>query len=154
MKVSATAISLNVADPQVSADFLCRHVGHTVAMEADGFVSLSHPDGGPNIVYLRTGLPSFKPAHRAGAAGDGLLLAFVVDDVDAAYRALHAAGAEAGPHALLTRGLVGVVDAGPGAPGALVANLPGSTGGVRDGLAVLLPLVPHVLDQLTGGDHA
>lgn len=68
--------------------------------------------------------------------------------------ALHAAGAEAGPHALLTRGLVGVVDAGPGAPGALVANLPGSTGGVRDGLAVLLPLVPHVLDQLTGGDHA
>ncbi|WP_425004896.1 VOC family protein [Mycolicibacterium sp. S3B2] len=94
MKVSATAISLNVAEPQASADFLCRHVGHTVAMEADGFVSLTHPDGGPNIVYLRTGLPSFKPTHRAGAAGDGLLLAFVVDDVDTAYRALHAAGAK------------------------------------------------------------
>ena len=94
MKVSATAISLNVADPQASADFLSRHVGHTVAMEADGFVSLTHPDGGPNIVYLRTGLPSFKPAHRAGATGDGLLLAFVVDDVDTAHRALQAAGAK------------------------------------------------------------
>ena len=95
MKVSATAISLNVADPQASAAFLSRHVGHTVAMEADGFVSLTHPDGGPNIVYLRTGLPSFKPEHRAGDAGDGLLLAFVVDDVDTAYQALHAAGARA-----------------------------------------------------------
>ena len=95
MKVSATAISLNVADPQASAAFLSRHVGHTVAMEADGFVSLTHPDGGPSIVYLRTGLPSFKPEHRAGDAGDGLLLAFVVDDVDAAYQALHAAGARA-----------------------------------------------------------
>ena len=94
MKVSATAISLNVADPQASAAFLSRHVGHTVAMEADGFVSLTHPDGGPNIVYLRTGLPSFKPARRAGATGDGLLLAFVVDDVDTAHRALQAAGAK------------------------------------------------------------
>ena len=94
MKVSATAISLNVADPQASAAFLSRHVGHTVAMEADGFVSLTHPDGGPNIVYLRTGLPSFKPAPRAGATGDGLLLAFVVDDVDTAHRALQAAGAK------------------------------------------------------------
>ncbi|WP_462417141.1 MogA/MoaB family molybdenum cofactor biosynthesis protein [Kytococcus sp. Marseille-QA3725] len=67
--------------------------------------------------------------------------------------ALHAAGADKGPHALLTRGLVGVVDAGEDSPGAVVANLPGSTGGVRDGLAVLLPVVPHVLDQLAGGDH-
>ncbi|WP_374929057.1 MogA/MoaB family molybdenum cofactor biosynthesis protein [Kytococcus sedentarius] len=75
--------------------------------------------------------------------------------------AIRRAGAEHTPHAVLTRGLVGVVDAGSrtgsdgesGHPGAVVANLPGSTGGVRDGLAVLLPLVPHLLDQLAGGDH-
>lgn len=93
MKITATAVSLNVADPQASADFLTRHVGYTTAMQADGFVSLSHPDGGPNVVYLRTGLPSFKPRHRAGSAGEGLLLAFVVDDVDGAYETVRAAGA-------------------------------------------------------------
>ena len=92
MKVTGTAISLNVADPSASADFLTRHVGHTVAMQADGFVSLSHPDGGPNVIFLRTGLATFRPAHRAGGAGDGLLLVFVVEDVDAVYEKLRAAG--------------------------------------------------------------
>ena len=52
------------------------------------------------------------------------------------------------PHAFLTRGLAGVTDGG-----ALVVNLPGSPRGVRESLATLLPLVPHVLDQLAGGDH-
>ena len=68
MNVTATAISLNVPDPQASADFLTRHVGYTVAMQDDGFISLEHAGGGPNVVYLRTGLPTFKPAHRAGSA--------------------------------------------------------------------------------------
>jgi molybdenum cofactor synthesis domain-containing protein len=51
------------------------------------------------------------------------------------------------PTALLSRGL-----AGP-AGRTLIVNLPGSTGGVRDGLAVLGPLLPHVVSQLRGGDH-
>lgn len=93
MNISATAVSLNVADPQASADFLIRHVGYTTAMQADGFVSLSHPDGGTNVVYLRTGLSSFKPRHRAGSARDGVLLAFVIDDVDAVYEKVRSAGA-------------------------------------------------------------
>jgi molybdenum cofactor synthesis domain-containing protein len=49
--------------------------------------------------------------------------------------------------AVLSRGLAGVAD------GTLVVNLPGSTGGVADGLAVLLPIIEHTLDQIHGGDH-
>ena len=54
-------------------------------MEADGFVSLSRPDAGFNLVFLRTGLPTFKPPALAGHRADGLLVAFVVDDVDAEH---------------------------------------------------------------------
>ncbi len=98
MPITATAISLNVPDPQASADFLTRHVGYTVAMQADGFISLAAPDearaGTPNVIFLRTGLDTFKPAHRAGSAGDGLLLTFVVDDVDGVFNTVRDAGAQ------------------------------------------------------------
>lgn len=67
---------------------------------------------------------------------------------------LRSVGRDQTPHAVLTRGLVGVVDATPRTPGgALVVNLPGSPRAVTEGLGVLLPLVPHLLDQLAGGDH-
>ena len=91
MKITASALSLNVDDPLASAAFAKEHLGFAEEMSADGFVSLSRPDAGFNLVFLRTGLPSFKPAHARGRA-DGLLVVFVVDDVDGEYARLRAEG--------------------------------------------------------------
>ncbi|WP_280434258.1 VOC family protein [Nocardia carnea] len=93
MRTTGTAISLNVADPAASAGFVSAHFGFTEQMSADGFVSLTHPDAGVNLIYLRTGLSTFKPARIAGPAGDGLLVVFVVSDIDTEYARLQAAGA-------------------------------------------------------------
>ncbi|WP_378734412.1 VOC family protein [Nocardia brasiliensis] len=92
MNITASAISLNVADPQASAKFLIDHLGFTEKMAADGFVSVDRPDAGLSVAYLRTGLASFKPKSAAGSAGEGLLVVFVVDDIDAEYTRLRGEG--------------------------------------------------------------
>jgi catechol 2,3-dioxygenase-like lactoylglutathione lyase family enzyme len=88
MQITASAISLNVDDPNASADFVKRHFDFVEVMAADGFVSLSRPDAGFNLIFLRTGLATFKPAALAGHRADGLLLVFEVADIDAEYERL------------------------------------------------------------------
>jgi uncharacterized glyoxalase superfamily protein PhnB len=88
MNITATALSLNVDDVEASSDFLQRHFGFEVAMADAGFASLTRPDAGVNVIFLRTGLSTFKPASHREAAGPGLLIAFVVDDIDAEWERL------------------------------------------------------------------
>jgi molybdenum cofactor synthesis domain-containing protein len=62
--------------------------------------------------------------------------------------AIRQEGAAAGvPSSVLSRGLAGL------AGQTLIVNLPGSTGGVRDGMAVLSRVLTHAVDQARGGDH-
>jgi molybdenum cofactor synthesis domain-containing protein len=69
-------------------------------------------------------------------------------EVPGIAEAIRAYGVAAGvPTASLSRGLAGVVGS------CLVVNLPGSSGGVKDGLAVLGPVVVHAVEQVTGSDH-
>ncbi|WP_127479412.1 VOC family protein [Nocardioides pantholopis] len=93
MKATSAAISLNVPDVEASARFATDHLGFTEAMAADGFVSLEHPTAGVNVIFLRTGLTTFKPQEIAGTAGQGTLLVLVVDDLDAEFERICAAGA-------------------------------------------------------------
>ena len=57
-------------------------------------MSLTRPDVGFNLIYLRAGLPTFRPRDRAAHTADGLLVVLVVDDIDAEYGRLTAAGGE------------------------------------------------------------
>jgi molybdenum cofactor synthesis domain-containing protein len=56
-------------------------------------------------------------------------------------------GAASTPFSLISRGVAGIAGT------TFIVNLPGSTGGVRDGLQLLGEVVDHVLEQLAGGDH-
>jgi molybdenum cofactor synthesis domain-containing protein len=69
-------------------------------------------------------------------------------EVPGVAEAIRRAGVEAGvTTASLSRGVVGVAGC------TVIANLPGSVGGARDGVAVVGPLLAHMRDQLAGGDH-
>jgi molybdenum cofactor synthesis domain-containing protein len=122
--------------------------------EVDGPVVV--PDGSPVEQALRE-------AVRAGydvvvsTGGTGVTPAdltpemtrLVLDrEIPGIAEAIRAAGVAAGvPAAALSRGLAGLAGT------TLIVNLPGSTGGVRDGMAVLSGLLVHAVEQVHGGDH-
>jgi molybdenum cofactor synthesis domain-containing protein len=124
------ARGFDVADPVVVAD----------AAVGDALEELlaQHPD-----VLLTTGGTGVSPDDRTPEATRALLdmeLPGITEEV-------RRRGAEVTPTAILSRAVAGV------AGRTLVMNLPGSTGGVRDGLAVLGDVLDHLLDQISGGDH-
>ena len=94
-------------------------------------------------VVLTSGGTGVTPTDRTPEATRGLL-DFEIPGIAEAIRAY---SRDRVPTAALSRGLAGV------AGGTLIVNLPGSTGGAKDGLAVLGPILRHTVDQIHGGDH-
>ncbi len=92
MEITTSAISLNVDNVAASAAFVKDHFGFKEDMSADGFVSLSRPDAGFNLIFLHTELNTFKPVSMRGHRADGLLVVFVVDDIDREYARLQVEG--------------------------------------------------------------
>lgn len=91
MQVTSSAVSLNVDDVPASSAFLCRHFGFREEMSADGFASLTRDDVGMNVVFLRRGLPTL-PADQRDVHAAGLILAFVVDDLEGELARLQSEG--------------------------------------------------------------
>ncbi|BBH65401.1 molybdenum cofactor biosynthesis protein [Actinoplanes sp. OR16] len=99
-------------------------------------------DEGVDVV-LTSGGTGVTPTDRTPEATRGLL-DFEIPGIAEAIRAY---SRDRVPAAALSRGLAGV------AGRTLIVNLPGSTGGAKDGLAVLGPILKHTVDQIRGGDH-
>ncbi|WP_405839065.1 MogA/MoaB family molybdenum cofactor biosynthesis protein [Streptomyces platensis] len=126
------AMGFEVDGPQVVPD------GEPVEAALRGAVSAAR-----YAVILTTGGTGLSPTDRTPEATRRVL----DYEVPGIPEAIRAAGRTKVPTAALSRGLAGVAGT------TLIVNLPGSSGGVRDGLAVLTDLLPHAVDQIRGGDH-
>jgi len=114
------------------------------------------PDGEPVADAIRTALDDGARAILT-TGGTGLTPTdltpemtrpFLEREVPGVAEAIRAHGSAKGiPTAALSRGLAGI------SGDALIVNLPGSTGGVKDGLAVVVPLLMHAVEQIVGSDH-
>jgi len=114
------------------------------------------PDGDPVEAALRDALDAgYDVVVSTGGTGltpgdltPEMTRRVIEREIPGIAEALRSAGAAAGvPSAILSRGVAGV------AGHTLIVNLPGSTGGVRDGMAVLSPVLGHAVSQINGGDH-
>jgi len=159
MRAPLRALAITVSDRAAAGKYDDRSGPLLVSLlvdagcEVDGPIVV--PDGEPLEAQLRFGVSGdYDVVITTG--GTGLaprdqtpeMTARVVERlVPGIAEALRAAGRDEVPAAVLSRGIAGV------AGRTLIVNLPGSTGGVRDGMGVVAPLLQHIADQLAGGDH-
>lgn len=116
--------------------------GPIVVADGPGVEAALRSAVGADLV-ITSGGTGLSPTDRTPQA-----TAAVIDyDVPGLADAIRRSGGDAVPTAALSRGIVGV------AQRTLIVNLPGSTGGVKDGLGVLYRVMAHALEQISGGDH-
>jgi molybdenum cofactor synthesis domain-containing protein len=126
-----TAMGFDVEGPSVVPD------GEPVAAVLGSAVAAGYD------VVLTTGGTGVSPNDRTPE-----MTRRVLDyEIPGIPEAIRAEGLAKVPTAALSRGIAGVAGT------TLIVNLPGSSGGVRDGLAVLGRLLVHAVDQIHGGDH-
>jgi uncharacterized glyoxalase superfamily protein PhnB len=91
MKITSSAVSLNVDDVPAASAFLVEHFGFREEMAADGFASLTRDDAGMNVIFLRRGLATL-PADQRDEHTAGVILAFVVEDLEGELERLRSEG--------------------------------------------------------------
>ena len=114
-----------------------------VVADADLEGALGGAVAGSPALVITTGGTGIHPQDRTPEATRTVL----DRELPGVAEAIRAEGLAATPTAALSRALAGI------AGSTIVVNLPGSPGGVRDGLAVLDGLLPHLHDQIGGGGH-
>lgn len=144
---AAAGIYTDTSGP-VLADLLrelgCVVEGPVVVPDGEPVVeALNEAVDGSYHVVITTGGTGLTPQDRTPE-----MTRLVLDyEVPGIAEAIRQEGRAKVPAAILSRGVAGV------AGGTLVVNLPGSTGGVRDGMAVLGSVLIHAVEQIHGGDH-